>query len=66
MVSFCFRISVANTFENSFGIFRGAFSEVYKCVNKVNNNCYAVKCISKKDLNGKMTSLENEIAILKR
>ena len=45
---------------------RGAFSEVCVGVNITSKQRYAIKCICKKDLEGKESSLESEIDILKR
>ena len=45
---------------------RGAFSEVRIGENLASKKRYAVKCICKKDLKGRESSLESEIAILKR
>ncbi|XP_057296469.1 calcium/calmodulin-dependent protein kinase type 1-like isoform X1 [Hydractinia symbiolongicarpus] len=46
---------------------RGAFSEVCACENLSTGNRYAVKCIAKKNLQGKQeVTLENEIAIMKK
>ncbi|XP_043375182.1 calcium/calmodulin-dependent protein kinase type 1 isoform X2 [Dermochelys coriacea] len=42
----------------------GAFSEVVLAEEKTNRKLVAIKCIAKKALEGKETSLENEIAVL--
>uniref|UniRef100_A0A674K4L5 Protein kinase domain-containing protein n=1 Tax=Terrapene triunguis TaxID=2587831 RepID=A0A674K4L5_9SAUR len=43
---------------------RGAFSEVVLAEEKTSRKLVAIKCIAKKALEGKETSLENEIAVL--
>ncbi|KAG8133754.1 hypothetical protein E2320_011506 [Naja naja] len=42
----------------------GAFSEVVLAEEKLTQKLVAVKCIAKKVLEGKETSIENEIAVL--
>ncbi|XP_043944195.1 calcium/calmodulin-dependent protein kinase type 1D [Protopterus annectens] len=44
----------------------GAFSEVVLAQNKATGKLYAVKCVPKKALKGKESSIENEIAVLRR
>nr|XP_033815061.1 calcium/calmodulin-dependent protein kinase type 1D isoform X3 [Geotrypetes seraphini] len=44
----------------------GAFSEVVLAEEKASRKLYAVKCIPKKALKGKESSIENEIAVLRR
>ncbi|TNN00314.1 hypothetical protein fugu_011560 [Takifugu bimaculatus] len=44
----------------------GAFSEVVMAQEKVTEKMVAIKCIPKKALKGKETSIENEIAVLRR
>ncbi|XP_040199336.1 calcium/calmodulin-dependent protein kinase type 1D [Rana temporaria] len=44
----------------------GAFSEVVLAQDKVTGKLFAVKCIPKKALKGKESSIENEIAVLKK
>ncbi|XP_072255154.1 calcium/calmodulin-dependent protein kinase type 1D [Pyxicephalus adspersus] len=44
----------------------GAFSEVVLAEEKVTGKLFAVKCIPKKALKGKESSIENEIAVLKK
>lgn len=44
----------------------GAFSEVVLAKEKVSGRRYAVKCIPKKALRGKESSIENEIAVLRK
>lgn len=43
---------------------RGAFSEVVLAEEKSTQKLVAIKCIAKKVLEGKETSIENEIAVL--
>lgn len=43
---------------------RGAFSEVVLAEEKATRKLVAIKCIAKKALEGKETSIENEIAVL--
>lgn len=43
---------------------RGAFSEVVLAEEKATRKLVAIKCIVKKALEGKETSIENEIAVL--
>lgn len=43
---------------------RGAFSEVVLAEEKTTRKLVAIKCIAKKALEGKETSIENEIAVL--
>ena len=45
---------------------RGAFSEVYKAVNKKNGEFFAIKVVDKKSLKGKEESLQNEIDVMKK
>ncbi|XP_061922334.1 calcium/calmodulin-dependent protein kinase type 1D isoform X2 [Entelurus aequoreus] len=45
---------------------RGAFSEVVLAQEKLTGGMFAVKCIPKKALKGKESSLENEIAVLRK
>ena len=44
----------------------GAFSEVVMAREKVSGKMVAIKCIPKKALKGKETSIENEIAVLRK
>ncbi|KAG7454593.1 hypothetical protein MATL_G00261450 [Megalops atlanticus] len=44
----------------------GAFSEVVLAQEKASGKMFAVKCIPKKALKGKESSIENEIAVLRR
>lgn len=44
----------------------GAFSEVVMAQEKATEKMVAIKCIPKKALKGKETSIENEIAVLRR
>ncbi|KAG5267624.1 hypothetical protein AALO_G00223810 [Alosa alosa] len=44
----------------------GAFSEVVLAQDRATGHMYAVKCIPKKALKGKESSIENEIAVLRR
>ncbi|XP_029350770.1 calcium/calmodulin-dependent protein kinase type 1D [Echeneis naucrates] len=44
----------------------GAFSEVVLAQEKLTGRVFAVKCIPKKALKGKESSIENEIAVLRR
>ncbi|KAM9328137.1 calcium/calmodulin-dependent protein kinase type 1D isoform 1-T1 [Pholidichthys leucotaenia] len=44
----------------------GAFSEVVLAQEKLTGRMFAVKCIPKKALKGKESSIENEIAVLRR
>ncbi|CAL8323696.1 unnamed protein product [Lota lota] len=44
----------------------GAFSEVVLAQDRLSGRMYAVKCIPKKALKGKESSIENEIAVLRR
>ncbi|KAM9705394.1 calcium/calmodulin-dependent protein kinase type 1D-like isoform 1-T1 [Menidia menidia] len=44
----------------------GAFSEVVLAQEKLTSRMFAVKCIPKKALKGKESSIENEIAVLRR
>lgn len=45
---------------------RGAFSEVVLAQERLTGRMFAVKCIPKKALKGKESSIENEIAVLRR
>ncbi|XP_066561130.1 calcium/calmodulin-dependent protein kinase type 1D isoform X2 [Amia ocellicauda] len=45
---------------------RGAFSEVVLAEEKATGKMFAVKCIPKKALKGKESSIENEIAVLRK
>ena len=45
---------------------RGAFSEVVLAQDRLTGRMFAVKCIPKKALKGKESSIENEIAVLRR
>uniref|UniRef100_A0A7N8X3T8 Calcium/calmodulin-dependent protein kinase 1Db n=1 Tax=Mastacembelus armatus TaxID=205130 RepID=A0A7N8X3T8_9TELE len=45
---------------------RGAFSEVVMAREKATGKMVAIKCIPKKALKGKETSIENEIAVLRK
>lgn len=45
---------------------RGAFSEVVLAQERLTCRMFAVKCIPKKALKGKESSIENEIAVLRR
>lgn len=44
----------------------GAFSEVVMAREKATGKMVAIKCIPKKALKGKETSIENEIAVLRK
>lgn len=44
----------------------GAFSEVVLAEEKATGKLFAVKCIPKKALKGKESSIENEIAVLRK
>ncbi|KAF7246595.1 Calcium/calmodulin-dependent protein kinase type 1D [Varanus komodoensis] len=44
----------------------GAFSEVVLAENRTTGKLFAVKCIPKKALKGKESSIENEIAVLRK
>ncbi|XP_067861184.1 calcium/calmodulin-dependent protein kinase type 1D [Heptranchias perlo] len=44
----------------------GAFSEVVMAKEKTTSKMFAIKCIPKKALKGKESSIENEIAVLRR
>lgn len=46
--------------------FRGAFSEVVLAEERASGKLFAVKCIPKKALKGKESSIENEIAVLRK
>lgn len=46
--------------------FRGAFSEVVLAQERATGKMFAVKCIPKKALKGKESSIENEIAVLRK
>uniref|UniRef100_A0A8D3DA13 Calcium/calmodulin-dependent protein kinase 1Da n=1 Tax=Scophthalmus maximus TaxID=52904 RepID=A0A8D3DA13_SCOMX len=46
--------------------YRGAFSEVVLAQEKLTGRMFAVKCIPKKALKGKESSIENEIAVLRK
>ncbi|MBN3299673.1 KCC1D kinase, partial [Amia calva] len=46
-------------------LFSGAFSEVVLAEEKATGKMFAVKCIPKKALKGKESSIENEIAVLR-
>lgn len=56
--------SSANT--SLFLSYRGAFSEVVMAREKATGKMVAIKCIPKKALKGKETSIENEIAVLRK
>ncbi len=45
---------------------RGAFSEVYKAINKQTGKGFAIKVVDKKSLKGKEESLQNEIDVMKK
>lgn len=47
-------------------VYRGAFSEVVLAQEKLTGRMFAVKCIPKKALKGKESSIENEIAVLRK
>ncbi|KAB0384938.1 hypothetical protein FD755_006855 [Muntiacus reevesi] len=49
----------------SIPISHGAFSEVVLAEEKATGKLFAVKCIPKKALKGKESSIENEIAVLR-
>lgn len=49
-----------------FSSFRGAFSEVVLAEERASGKLFAVKCIPKKALKGKESSIENEIAVLRK
>jgi len=49
-----------------YGVARGAFSEVYKAVNRATKEHVAIKIINKASLKGKEDALVNEIAVLKK
>ncbi|XP_010780952.1 calcium/calmodulin-dependent protein kinase type 1D-like [Notothenia coriiceps] len=44
----------------------GAFSEVILAQERLTSRMFAVKCIPKKALKGKESSIENEIAVLRK
>lgn len=46
--------------------FRGAFSEVFLAEEKKTKRLVAIKCIQKKALKGKESSIENEVAVLQK
>ncbi|KAB0348783.1 hypothetical protein FD754_013640 [Muntiacus muntjak] len=50
----------------SIPISHGAFSEVVLAEEKATGKLFAVKCIPKKALKGKESSIENEIAVLRK
>lgn len=50
----------------SFFVHSGAFSEVVLAEEKASGRLFAVKCIPKKALKGKESSIENEIAVLRK
>ena len=54
----CVCVFILTTFH------RGAFSEVYRAVEKETGKEVAIKIIDKKSLKGKEESLQNEIAVL--
>lgn len=47
-------------------VHRGAFSEVVLAQERLTGRMFAVKCIPKKALKGKESSIENEIAVLRK
>ena len=50
----------------SLSLHSGAFSEVVLAEEKATGKLFAVKCIPKKALKGKESSIENEIAVLRK
>lgn len=50
----------------SLSVHSGAFSEVVLAEEKATGKLFAVKCIPKKALKGKESSIENEIAVLRK
>ena len=52
--------------QNMVLILRGAFSEVYKAINKKTGEKVAIKVVDKKSLKGKEDSLQNEIAVMQK
>lgn len=55
-----------NRFPFSLFVHSGAFSEVVLAEEKATGKLFAVKCIPKKALKGKESSIENEIAVLRK
>lgn len=55
-----------NLFSVSLLLHSGAFSEVVLAEEKATGKLFAVKCIPKKALKGKESSIENEIAVLRK
>lgn len=55
-----------NRFSSSLFLHSGAFSEVVLAEEKATGKLFAVKCIPKKALKGKESSIENEIAVLRK
>lgn len=66
---FCVNITLSARKAGVFSLFSlhsGAFSEVVMAQEKATEKMVAIKCIPKKALKGKETSIENEIAVLRR
>ncbi|XP_072419134.1 calcium/calmodulin-dependent protein kinase type 1D isoform X1 [Chiloscyllium punctatum] len=57
---------IKNIFEFKEVLGTGAFSEVVMAKEKTTGKMFAIKCIPKKALKGKESSIENEIAVLRR
>ncbi|KAL4659329.1 calcium/calmodulin-dependent protein kinase type 1D [Arapaima gigas] len=57
---------IKNIFEFKEVLGTGAFSEVVLAQEKATGKMFAVKCIPKKALKGKESSIENEIAVLRK
>ncbi|XP_048113806.1 calcium/calmodulin-dependent protein kinase 1Db isoform X1 [Alosa pseudoharengus] len=57
---------IHDTFEFKETLGTGAFSEVVLAKEKATGKRFAVKCIPKKALRGKESSIENEIAVLRK
>ncbi|XP_048465968.1 calcium/calmodulin-dependent protein kinase type 1D [Rhincodon typus] len=57
---------IKNIFEFKEVLGTGAFSEVVMAKEKMTGKMFAIKCIPKKALKGKESSIENEIAVLRR
>eukprot|EP00794_Sanderia_malayensis_P006097 gene6097-6801_t len=57
---------VTNKFKLASIIGSGAFSDVYKGIEKSTGKEFAIKCVKKEDLDERIDALENEIAIHER
>ena len=60
------KIAAKGYFFFSLSFHSGAFSEVVLAEEKATGKLFAVKCIPKKALKGKESSIENEIAVLRK